>query len=34
VLAFVSKPTSIQLFVEGIDPLNWEALNGDIDKPL
>jgi penicillin-binding protein 2 len=35
VLAFVSKPTfDPNLFVEGIDPLNWEALNGDIDKPL
>jgi penicillin-binding protein 2 len=35
VLAFVSKPTfDPNLFVEGIDPLNWDALNGDIDKPL
>jgi penicillin-binding protein 2 len=35
VLAFVSKPTfDPNLFVEGIDPLNWETLNGDIDKPL
>jgi len=35
VLAFVSKPTfDPNLFVEGIDPLNWEALNTDIDKPL
>jgi len=35
ILAFVSKPTfDPNLFVEGIDPLNWEALNGDIDKPL
>jgi len=35
VLAFVSKPTfDPNLFVEGIDPLNWEALNNDIDKPL
>ncbi len=35
VLAFVSKPTfDPNLFVEGIDPLNWEALNSDIDKPL
>jgi len=35
VLAFVSKPTfDPNLFVEGIDPLNWETLNSDIDKPL
>jgi penicillin-binding protein 2 len=35
VLAFVSKPTfDPNLFVEGIDPLNWETLNTDIDKPL
>jgi penicillin-binding protein 2 len=35
VLAFVSKPTfDPNLFVEGIDPLNWEALNEDPDKPL
>ena len=35
ILAFVSKPTfDPNLFVEGIDPLNWEVLNGDIDKPL
>jgi penicillin-binding protein 2 len=35
ILAFVSKPTfDPNLFVEGIDPLNWEALNGDMDKPL
>jgi penicillin-binding protein 2 len=35
VLAFVSKPTfDPNLFVEGIDPLNWETLNNDIDKPL
>jgi len=35
VLAFVSKPTfDPNLFVEGIDPLNWDALNTDIDKPL
>jgi penicillin-binding protein 2 len=35
VLAFVSKPTfDPNLFVEGIDPLNWEALNDDPDKPL
>jgi len=35
VLAFVSKPTyDPNLFVEGIDPTNWEALNTDPDKPL
>jgi len=35
VLAFVSKPTfDPNLFVEGIDPLNWDALNSNIDKPL
>ncbi len=35
VLAFVSKPTfDPNLFVEGIDPLNWDALNDDPDKPL
>jgi penicillin-binding protein 2 len=35
ILAFVSKPTfDPNLFVEGIDPLNWEALNSNIDKPL
>jgi penicillin-binding protein 2 len=35
VLAFVSKPSfDPNLFVEGIDPLNWEALNSDPDKPL
>lgn len=35
VLAFVSKPSfDPNLFVEGIDPLNWDALNGDPDKPL
>ncbi|SPE25623.1 Penicillin-binding protein 2 [Burkholderiales bacterium] len=35
VLAFVSKPTfDPNLFVEGIDPANWDALNGSIDKPL
>ena len=35
ILAFVSKPTfDPNLFVEGIDPLNWETLNNDIDKPL
>ncbi|MEW5881994.1 MAG: penicillin-binding protein 2 [Pseudomonadota bacterium] len=35
VLAFVSKPTfDPNLFVEGIDPLSWDALNSDPDKPL
>lgn len=35
VLAFVSKPTfDPNLFVEGIDPVNWDALNASIDKPL
>lgn len=35
VIAFVSKPTfDPNLFVEGIDPVNWDALNTDIDKPL
>ncbi|HYA66556.1 MAG TPA: penicillin-binding protein 2, partial [Burkholderiaceae bacterium] len=35
VLAFVSKPTfDPNLFVEGIDPVNWDALNNSIDKPL
>ena len=35
ILAFVSKPTfDPNLFVEGIDPVNWESLNGSIDKPL
>jgi len=35
ILAFVSKPTfDPNLFVEGIDPVNWDALNGSIDKPL
>jgi len=35
VLAFVSKPTfDPNLFVEGIDPVNWDALNSNIDKPL
>ncbi|MCS6945064.1 MAG: penicillin-binding protein 2 [Sutterellaceae bacterium] len=35
VLAFVSKPTfDPNLFVEGIDPVNWEQLNNDPDKPL
>ena len=35
VLAFVSRPSfDPNLFVDGIDPLNWEALNTDADKPL
>ncbi|RYX94545.1 MAG: penicillin-binding protein 2 [Comamonadaceae bacterium] len=35
VLAFVSKPTfDPNLFVEGIDSENWQALNESPDKPL
>jgi len=35
VLAFVSKPGfDPNLFVEGIDPANWEQLNESPDKPL
>jgi penicillin-binding protein 2 len=35
VLAFVSKPGfDPNLFVEGIDPANWEVLNESPDKPL
>jgi penicillin-binding protein 2 len=35
VLAFVSKPTfDPNLFVEGIDTENWQALNESPDKPL
>jgi penicillin-binding protein 2 len=35
VLAFVSMPTfDPNLFVEGIDVENWQALNESIDKPL
>ncbi len=35
VLAFVSKPTfDPNLFVEGIDHENWQALNESPDKPL
>ena len=35
VLALVSKPTfDPNLFVEGIDQENWQALNESIDKPL
>jgi penicillin-binding protein 2 len=35
ILAFVSKPTyDPNLFVEGIDSANWDALNTSPDKPL
>lgn len=35
VLAFVSKPTfDSNLFVDGIDQDNWQALNESLDKPL
>jgi penicillin-binding protein 2 len=35
VLAFLSKPGfDTNLFVDGIDPQNWEALNNSLDKPL
>ncbi len=35
ILALVSKPTfDPNLFVEGIDSDNWQALNESIDKPL
>src|SRR5207302_8943703 len=35
VLAFVSKPGfDPNLFVEGIDPMSWDALNDSPDKPL
>ena len=35
VLAFVSKPTfDPNLFVDGIDSENWQALNESLDKPL
>jgi penicillin-binding protein 2 len=35
ILAFVSKPTfDPNLFVEGIDTENWQALNESPDKPL
>ncbi|HLX30894.1 MAG TPA: penicillin-binding protein 2 [Casimicrobiaceae bacterium] len=35
VLAFVSKPGfDPNLFVDGIDPANWQELNDSIDKPL
>jgi len=35
ILAFVSKPTfDPNLFVDGIDFENWQALNESVDKPL
>jgi penicillin-binding protein 2 len=35
VLAFISKPGfDANLFVDGIDPANWAALNNSPDKPL
>jgi penicillin-binding protein 2 len=35
VLAFVSQPSfDPNLFVDGIDPASWQALNNDPDKPL
>ncbi len=35
ILAFVSKPGfDPNLFVDGIDPVNWEALNNSPDRPL
>jgi len=35
ILAFVSKPTfDPNLFVDGIDQENWQALNESLDKPL
>ena len=35
VLAFVTKPSfDPNLFVDGIDPQNWDALNDSPDKPL
>ena len=35
VIALVSKPGfDPNLFVEGIDPQNWDALNTSLDKPL
>ena len=34
-LALVSKPGfDPNLFVDGIDPVNWDALNNSPDKPL
>jgi penicillin-binding protein 2 len=35
ILAFVSKPGyDPNLFIDGIDPVNWNALNSSPDKPL
>ena len=35
ILAFVSKPTfDPNLFIDGIDPQAWQALNDDQDKPM
>jgi penicillin-binding protein 2 len=35
ILAFVSKPGfDPNLFVDGIDPVNWDALNNSPDRPL
>jgi len=35
VLAFISKPGfDPNLFVDGIDPQNWDALNKSIDRPM
>ena len=35
ILAFVSKPGyDPNLFIDGIDPVNWDALNNSPDKPL
>ena len=35
ILTFVSKPTfDPNLFVDGIDSENWQALNESLDKPL
>ena len=35
VLAFVSRPAfDPNLFVEGIDPQNWDSLNNNVDRPL
>jgi penicillin-binding protein 2 len=35
VLAFISKPGfDPNLFIDGIDPVNWDTLNNSLDKPL
>ncbi len=35
ILAFVSKPGyDPNLFIDGIDPVNWDALNNSPDRPL